>query len=151
MCDSVSQFKAARGSCSQLNSYYMSSNIRINRVCKHCNRVFVARTTVTNFCSDQCAKNNYKRRQREKTIDIAEVDTAREISKINSSRKINASFPGMNEMISINSLAEITRLSERTIFRLLKDPDFPRVKVGKRLLFKKDVVLDYLTSKYGNI
>jgi excisionase family DNA binding protein len=57
----------------------------------------------------------------------------------------------MNEMISINSLAEITRLSERTIFRLLKDPGFPRVKVGKRLLFKKDVVLDYLTSKYGNV
>ena len=151
MCDSVSQLMAATGSCSQLNSYYMSSNIRINRVCKHCNRVFVARTTVTSFCSDQCAKNNYKRRQREKTIEIAEIDAAQEISQIKSSRKVNASIPGMNEMISINALAEITRLSERTIFRLLKDPAFPRVKVGKRLLFKKDVVLDYLTSKYGNV
>ena len=151
VCDSVSQFKAARGSCSQLNHNYMSSNIRINRVCKHCNRVFVARTTVTSFCSDQCAKNNYKRRQREKTIEIDEIDAAQQISQIKSSRKVNASIPGINEMISINVLAEITRLSERTIFRLLKDPAFPRVKVGKRLLFKKDVVLNYLTSKYGNV
>ena len=31
----------------------MSSNIRISKVCQHCNRVFTAKTTVTKFCSDR--------------------------------------------------------------------------------------------------
>ena len=54
-------------------------------------------------------------------------------------------------MINISDLSAMTGLSERTIFRLIKDPAFPRLKIGKRLLFKKDSVMNYLTSKYGNI
>lgn len=54
-------------------------------------------------------------------------------------------------MVGTSGLSAVTGLSERTIFRLIKDPAFPRVKIGKRLLFKKDAVIDYLTSKYGNL
>lgn len=129
----------------------MSSNIRVNRVCKHCNKVFIAKTTVTSFCSDQCAKSNYKKRQKEGRIQISEADTQRQIAegKVQDKSKLPGSM--MNEMVAIGGLSEVTSLSERTIFRLLKDPGFPRIKVGKRLLFKKKDVLDYLTSKYGNV
>ena len=48
-------------------------------------------------------------------------------------------------------LSSMIGLSERTIFRLMKDPGFPRLKIGKRLLFKKDNVMDYLTSKFSNV
>lgn len=54
-------------------------------------------------------------------------------------------------MVGVNGLSVITGLCERTIFRLIKDPAFPRVKIEKRLLFKKDTVIEYLTAKYENI
>jgi predicted DNA-binding transcriptional regulator AlpA len=128
----------------------MSSNIRINKVCKHCNRFFIAKTTVTSFCSDQCAKNNYKKRQRENKISLSEGDNNRRLAEVQSAGSAGPLSAIPTEMVSINRLSEITGLSQRTIFRLLKDPGFPRLKIGKRLLFKKDAVIDYLTSKYGN-
>ncbi len=128
----------------------MSSNIRINKVCQHCNRVFIAKTTVTKFCSDQCAKFNYKKRQKEARIEESQADTEKQLSEGKQQIK-NASVASSAEMVGIGRLSAITGLSERTIFRLIKDPAFPRVKIGKRLLFKKDAVIDYLTFKYGNI
>ena len=128
----------------------MSSNIRINKVCQHCNKVFIAKTTVTKFCSDQCAKSNYKKRQKDARIEVSQVDTERLLSEGKQQNK--SAFAGNSaEMVGTSGLSAVTGLSERTIFRLIKDPAFPRVKIGKRLLFKKDAVINYLTSKYGNL
>jgi len=128
----------------------MSSNIRINKVCQHCNKVFIAKTTVTKFCSDQCAKSNYKKRQKDGRIELSQADTERQLSEGKQQGR-GASADSSAEMVGTSGLSAVTGLSERTIFRLIKDPAFPRVKIGKRLLFKKDAVIDYLTSKYGNL
>ena len=53
-------------------------------------------------------------------------------------------------LITIAELAKCTRVSQRTLFRLLKDEKFPRIKVNKRLLFDKDVALKYIINTYGN-
>jgi hypothetical protein len=53
----------------------MSSNIRLKKVCQHCHRPFIAKTTVTKFCGDECAKRNYKKRERDKKITEAIVNT----------------------------------------------------------------------------
>lgn len=42
----------------------MSSNISITRICQHCGNEFTAKTTVTKFCGDQCAKRDYKLRRK---------------------------------------------------------------------------------------
>lgn len=128
----------------------MSSNIRINKVCQHCNKIFIAKTTVTKFCSDQCAKSNYKKRQKDARIEVSHADTERQLSEGKQQNR-SASAENSVEMVGTSGLSAVTGLSERTIFRLIKDPAFPRVKIGKRLLFKKDTVIDYLTSKYGNL
>ncbi|MEJ7737527.1 MAG: helix-turn-helix domain-containing protein [Chitinophagaceae bacterium] len=128
----------------------MSSNIRINKVCQHCNKVFIAKTTVTKFCSDQCAKSNYKKRQKNARVDVSQADTERQL--LDGKQQIRSvSGDSSAEMVGTRGLSAVTGLSERTIFRLIKDPAFPRVKIGKRLLFKKDAVINYLTSKYGNL
>ena len=54
-------------------------------------------------------------------------------------------------LIDIKSLAYFTSMSERLIFNLMKDPEFPKLKVGRRLLFEKKVVIEYLVRKYGNL
>lgn len=42
----------------------MSSNLKIRRICQHCGHEFIARTTVTRYCGDNCSKKAYKLRGR---------------------------------------------------------------------------------------
>jgi len=47
---------------------FMSSNLYIPKTCKHCGKAFTARTTVTKYCSDMCAKREYKARKRNEKV-----------------------------------------------------------------------------------
>jgi predicted DNA-binding transcriptional regulator AlpA len=42
------------------------------------------------------------------------------------------------EFIDIKMLAFVTSMSEMMIFNLIKDSNFPRLKIGRRLLFDKE-------------
>ena len=53
----------------------MSSNIRIVKACKFCKREFIAKTTVTQCCSDACAKRLYKLKKRNEAISQANLKT----------------------------------------------------------------------------
>lgn len=53
----------------------MSSNIRLIKICEHCNNEFVGKTTVTKCCSDYCAKRLYKLKQKEQKIAQTELKT----------------------------------------------------------------------------
>lgn len=53
----------------------MSSNMEIARICQYCNKDFIAKTTVTRYCSDNCAKRAYKVRKREEKVGLAKVET----------------------------------------------------------------------------
>jgi excisionase family DNA binding protein len=131
----------------------MSSNMRLKKVCKHCNTVFVAKTTVTKFCSDNCAKLNYKKRQREMKLADATDSSKEEVIEMLNPKKINENplETICKDLIGIKELSAVTSLSERTLFRLMKEKGFPKLKVGKRLLFKRNEVINYLILQYGNV
>lgn len=128
----------------------MSSNIYLKKVCQHCDKVFTARTTVTKFCSDDCAKKNYKLRQKEANITKSNQATKEQLS----SPKIKGpdSKVGIEqiEIIDIKMLSAMVTLSERTIKRLLKDRHFPRLYIGSNLRFHKQTVIEYIIKKFGN-
>lgn len=126
--------------------------MRIKKVCQHCNKVFTAKTTVTKFCSDECAKANYKKRMKKVRIEESTAATSRELLAENATSKELTSLHNESKgFISLPELSATTRLSERTLYRLMRDTEFPRLKIGRRLLFNRDSVLNYITSKYGNL
>lgn len=130
----------------------MSSNLRIKKICQHCNAVFIAKTTVTQYCSDACAKANYKKRLKEHKMDASRSLTRQQLSpQASNTVTISESTKPLKELITLSELSAITGLSERTFYRLMKDHKFPRLKIGQRLLFKKIDVLNYITFKYGNV
>ncbi len=128
----------------------MSSNIRLKKICQDCGNLFTAKTTVTKFCSDDCAKRNYKKRKREECIQVSKKNTRAEITGQVEAVPGTASRveSGDKFLFDIEELAVLTGLSRRTLFRLMKDKKFPRLKIGNRLLFKKDDVIHYLTVKF---
>ncbi len=122
----------------------MSTNIRVKKVCDHCGGVFTAKTLVTRYCSHRCNQRAYKDKQREaKLVKAAEITRQSPFSESETSDE--------NKMINIKQMAAIIGLGERTLYRLMKDDDFPKIKVGARLLFNKADVIHFINHKYSSV
>ncbi|MCF3111246.1 helix-turn-helix domain-containing protein [Niabella sp. CC-SYL272] len=130
----------------------MSTNIRVKKICQQCKQPFIAQKTVTKFCSLKCASRNYKKRQKEqkvtKTI-LATNQQAMEQSQAAASAVQQTPAKGRLHMewLSVHDVSQLLGIAERTLFRQIKDPAFPKLKIGRRLLFSKQQVLDYFISK----
>ena len=132
----------------------MSSNQQIKKICQHCNEMFIAQKATTKFCSLKCAQRNYKLRERKERINksndknVKILQTAPVVEK-----HMDISQPQLaGELIDIKTLSAITNISERTLFYLIKrETDFPKLKIGRSLLFHKQTVVNYLINKYGNL
>jgi hypothetical protein len=125
----------------------MSSNLELKRLCQQCGKAFIAKKTSTKFCSLSCGQRNYKVRQRMNKIEAKNAQVR--ASHLLHSASIADHSPEQ-DLVDIKMLAFVTSMSRSTIFRLIKDPEFPRAKIGGRLLFDKRVVVGYLRRKYGN-
>ena len=111
----------------------MSSNIRIAKVCQHCGKDFVAKTTVTKFCGDLCAKRNYKKRKREEKV-----------QKVNSLEKQQMNFNHTKveekEFLSIEETCTLLGASRMTIYRQIKKGTIKAAKLGRRTIIKRSEI-----------
>lgn len=129
--------------------------MRIQKVCLHCKGVFTARKTITKFCSLDCAQKDYKQRMRTLRINDAKEKARKEMTDVvdgkNTSRPGTVLQMGEKLLINVNELALVIGMSRRTIFNLMEDKKFPRIKVGRKLLFDKNQVVEFVKHKYGKI
>ncbi|MBC7407731.1 MAG: helix-turn-helix domain-containing protein [Arcicella sp.] len=108
----------------------MSSNIYIQRICTHCHSEFMARTTVTKFCSEKCAKRAYKLRIKIIKIEKSEIET--EIVKKQLVEPIMD-----KEFLSILEASKLLGVSRTTLWRLVSDEKLKVTKIGRRSIFRK--------------
>ncbi len=126
----------------------MSSNLELKRICQHCGKHFIAKKTNTKFCSLECGQRNYKIRERINKITASNAEIRKNITS--EEKLLLATTPIVEKhFINIKMLAFTIGVSERTLFRLIKNTDFPRLKIGRRLLFHKESVITYISNKYG--
>ena len=111
----------------------MSSNIRVNRICEYCNKEFVAKTTVTRFCGDNCAKRAYKKRKREESIQISRQKTFE--LKASSFNTIQS-----KDFLSVKEVTTLLGLSESTVRRLIDNDVIKSKKLGRRVIIKRDQI-----------
>jgi excisionase family DNA binding protein len=111
----------------------MSSNIHINRICQHCKKEFIARTTVTKYCSDNCAKRAYKLRMKEGKIQASHEETRslkeRPIEEIKS-----------KEFLSIAEAGKLLGISKRTLYRMIARNELKIGKAGNRTIIKRSEI-----------
>ena len=119
----------------------MSSNIRIPRVCRYCNNEFIAKTTVTKYCGDNCAKRAYKDRVRKKKITKA-VNNDR-VLRLDSQDIIN-----IKPYLTVKEAASLLNVSIRTTYRLVEDGSLPAVNLYERLIRIKRTELDKVASYF---
>ena len=112
----------------------MSSNIRITRICQHCSQEFIAQTTVTRYCGDNCAKRAYKARIKKQKIEASEVET----------QKLRQ-LPSYNiktvEYLTVNEAALMLKCDRRTIHLMIKEGRLNAINlsVRKTRILKKDL------------
>lgn len=96
---------------SQNDKLIMSSNIRVNRICKCCNTEFIASTTVTLYCSKKCNSKAYKDRKREEKI---KTSTKRVYQKKTSNVNVNEL-----QVLTVSQAAIFLGCSRRNIYKLI--------------------------------
>lgn len=110
----------------------MSSNIRLEKTCQFCGNKFTAKTTVTKFCSDNCAKRAYKVRVRETKIQEA-------IKEENSIRIYNPIL-SQKEFLSIKETAQLMGASRWTIYRLIENGKLKAAKLQRRTIIRRSEI-----------
>lgn len=108
----------------------MSSNIRIERICQHCGNDFIAKTTVTQYCSDNCAKRAYKVRQKKAKIQTSNEET--KAIKLKPIVELKA-----KEFLNITETCQLLGLSRWTVWRAIRAGELVAVKVGRRTIIKR--------------
>ena len=117
----------------------MSSNIKVQRICQYCGEEFTAKTTVTKYCSDNCAKRAYKAKKKEEKIEISNKETVR--IKVKPIEELKA-----KEFLSVKDAALLLGCSVRTVYRLIDNETIKAVNLSERMTRIKRSELNNILS-----
>ena len=115
----------------------MSSNIQVQRICKHCHTEFTAKTTVTQYCGDACAKKAYKVRLKEAKIAASDSETFH--VRTQPLHELKA-----KEFLTVRDISILLNCSIRTAYRLINTGHIKSVNISERKTLIKRSEIDKL-------
>ena len=115
----------------------MSSNIQVQRICQHCANEFTARTTVTRYCSHDCAKRAYKARAR--TAKIVNSNTETQLVKTKPIEDLKT-----KEFLTVRDVATLLNCSKRSAYYYIEKGIIKAVNIGQRFTRVKRSEIDNL-------
>jgi len=118
----------------------MSSKIQIPKTCEYCGKAFIARTTVTKCCSDNCSKRAYKARKRQEKI---QASLEQDLNKSNVVQKEPVATPtslNSKDFLSITEASQLIGVSRWTIQRMVKRGQLKSVKFGRKHIVKRSQI-----------
>jgi len=117
----------------------MSSNIRINRICKHCGEVFVAKTFKTQFCSHSCNSKDYKKREKIRKMEESQEEYKSDL-KNSKSESMNMEELKSKIYLSIAEVCLLVGMSDSTIRKFVKEGRLKTIRLGKKHLILKSQI-----------
>lgn len=123
----------------------MSSNIKIQKTCQFCGKKFIARKTVTQYCSHTCSQRGYKERKRNERIERArEKDPSctqpffSQPPIINNREQINNREPTLEkEFLTVGLAAGLMGVSHTTMYRYCVTGKIPCVKFNRKIFIRR--------------
>ena len=117
----------------------MSSNIRINRICKYCGEMFVAKTFKTQFCSHSCNSKDYKKREKIRKIEESQEEYKSDL-KNSKSQSMNMEELKSKIYLSIAEVCLLVGMSDSTIRKFVKEGRLKTIRLGKKHLILKSQI-----------
>lgn len=115
----------------------MSSNIQLQRICQHCGNEFTAKTTVTQYCGDICAKRAYKARQKAAKMEASNKQT--KAIKNKPTEDLRA-----KEYLTIRDTATLINCSRQTVYSIISNGTLRAVNLSERKTLIKRSDIDQL-------
>jgi excisionase family DNA binding protein len=115
----------------------MSTNIRLKRICSLCGKQFEAKTTVTRYCSLQCAQKGYKLRKRQEKSLLSNQETQEIIQK-------SLSVIKEKEFLSVRDVAKLIGCSRQAVYLMIKSGRLRAVNLNKKKTIVKRSSIDEL-------
>lgn len=125
----------------EINTYDMSSNIKVERICEWCGKKFIAHTTVTRFCSKRCSERSYKERFRQKKMAVSNQETATNAANNKWRDK---------DFLTPTQAAELLGIGRMSIYRYIRNGKIKVVRFERKTLISKadiQAMFDYLSPK----
>lgn len=118
----------------------MSSNIKVQRICQLCGNEFTARTTVTKYCSGNCAKRAYKLKIRTAKVEVSNNETLKIKTKPIEELKAK-------EFLTVRDVAILLNCSVRSVYYYIETGKIKAVNLAQRITRVKRSEIDNLFSK----
>lgn len=122
----------------------MSSNIQVERICKHCGTEFTARTTVTNYCSDKCSKAAYKARKRAEKVQKSNTETKQ--IKAQPIEELKA-----KEFLTVTDVSKLIGCSRQNVYKLIHTGKLKATNILQKKTIVRRYDLDKLFSEVPKI
>lgn len=117
----------------------MSSNIMISRICDFCGNAFLARTTVTRFCSKTCNSRFYKKEIRDKKL-LKSLEETHEKLKRPKSNDVGSNRPVLN----IVETCQLLGIGRTTLWRLIKQERIKATMIGRRVIIARSDIFEFI-------
>lgn len=115
----------------------MSSNIEVQRICRHCGNEFTARTTTTLYCSKKCNSAAYKAKQRTGKVEASDRETQRIKTQPIENLKVK-------EFLTVREVARLLNCSVRSAYYYIESGTIKAVNLGQRITRVKRSEIDKL-------
>lgn len=117
----------------------MSSNIKVQKICKQCGIEFTAQKTTTQCCGDVCAKRAYKAKTRAAKIEASNKETL--AIKQQPIEELKA-----KEFLSVKEVAQLIGCCKQTVYDIIKNGRLKAVNLLKKKTVVKRSEIDKLFS-----
>lgn len=113
----------------------MASNIRLERICQYCGRQFIAKTTVTQYCGQNCSKLGYKQKKRNQRIENSNQAVAKIQSKPIDDIKAK-------EFLTVRDVAKLLNSSRQAVYDMIEKGKLKAVNLSERKTLIKRSEID---------
>ncbi len=118
----------------------MGSKLQIPKICQHCGNSFIARTTVTKYCGDNCAKRAYKKRKRDEKIKASIEETKQQVQGLQSPQTVQTPDILTKQFLSVQEAAKLLGASRWTIQRMIQRDQLKSAKLGRRTIIARSEI-----------
>lgn len=101
----------------------MSTNITVERICELCGKKFIARTTVTKYCSLNCNRRHYKQKQRNAKISKSNEETLKVKTHAVSEQPV--------EFLTVRQAARLLHCSERLLYDQIQSGRIKAIRLSE--------------------
>jgi excisionase family DNA binding protein len=122
----------------------MSSNIRVEKVCQYCNKLFIAKKLNTKYCSHICNSRAYKAIKKYEKINSVNQETDSEKIVLPSPIASYLEQIQEKEFLTVKETAKLLGVSKSTLYRLIKNGALNAGNLSERTTRIKRTEIDKL-------